>query len=165
MQQIAAAAGMSVGQIYRFFANKEAVIEAIVAQGVAEKIEHMTTIERLARDSGRDLAAVSAEVKTPLPPEEAREQAGLMLEILAEAARNPAVAAIVQQHDRLLQARAEQMVAMARPNWEADRVRNAVRMIAALHEGWYMRLIADPAAGEMHAQELRDAMIACALET
>jgi AcrR family transcriptional regulator len=46
MAEIAKAAGLSVGQIYRYFENKEAIIAAIVAQDLAEMREKFAEMER-----------------------------------------------------------------------------------------------------------------------
>lgn len=164
MVQIAAEAGMSVGQIYRFFSGKEAIIEAIVEEGVAQKMDHIAGIEQSALDSGEDLAMASARARAELSAVDDRDQDALILEIVAEAARNPAVAAIVQENDKRFRERAEQMVAAARPHWPAARVSDVVRMIAALHEGWYLRLISDPGTCKASADELRARLIACALQ-
>jgi AcrR family transcriptional regulator len=45
MADIAKAAGLSVGQIYRYFENKEAIIAAIVAQDLAEMREKFAEME------------------------------------------------------------------------------------------------------------------------
>lgn len=46
MAEIAKAAGLSVGQIYRYFENKEAIIAAIVAQDLAEMRDKFAELER-----------------------------------------------------------------------------------------------------------------------
>lgn len=160
MAEIATEAGMSVGQIYRFFSGKEAIIQAIVEEGVAQKIDHIASIERAALASGQDVALATANAKAEIAVVESREDAALLLEILAEAARNPRVAEIVELNDRLLRERAEQMVASARPQWPPERVREVVRIIAVLHEGWYLRVIADPTACSDGAARMRAELIA-----
>src|ERR1700751_4700643 len=45
MAEIAQAAGLSVGQIYRYFENKEAIIAAIVAQDLAAIREKFAELE------------------------------------------------------------------------------------------------------------------------
>lgn len=163
MAEIAAEADMSVGQIYRFFPGKEAIIQAIVEDGVTEKMNHIAAIERAALASGQDLALASAHARAELVVVTDRADAALILEIVAEAARNPTVAAIVEANDRRLRERAEQMVASARPHWTAERVRDTVRLIAALHEGWFLRVISDPDACQSANDTLRADLIAYAL--
>lgn len=163
MAQIAAEAGMSVGHIYRYFANKEAVIAAIVERGVAEKIDHIAALERAARENGQDLAAASAQVTPRGQAVDDLERSALTLEIVAEAARNPNVAAIVRKSDALLTARAARMIAAARPHWSAGRVKAVVCVITALYEGWTIRAIADPDALDASSEQLRADLVAHAL--
>ncbi|MCI3133586.1 TetR/AcrR family transcriptional regulator [Phenylobacterium aquaticum] len=96
MAEIAKAAGLSVGQIYRYFENKEAIVAAIVAQDLAEMRE------KFAEFSDGD-GALTEMVIQRCPEAIERnydpDRAALVLEVLAEAARNPRVAAIVQEAD------------------------------------------------------------------
>jgi len=91
--QIAKAAGLSVGQIYRYFESKEAVIAAVVAERwpCADLIAAWLGGPPIGAEpsSGADLVGQPEECLTP-------EAAALSLEIWAEAARNPRVAAIVR---------------------------------------------------------------------
>jgi AcrR family transcriptional regulator len=96
MAEIAQAAGLSVGQIYRYFENKEAIIAAIVAQDVAEMRDRFYELER----SGEPLTeAILNSLPEALDNTYDPRRAALMLEVLAEAARNPRVSAIVQSAD------------------------------------------------------------------
>ena len=165
MARIAEAAGMSVGQIYRFFPSKEAIIEAIVEQGVADKLEHIAAIHQAARERGVDIAQVSAEAsRAGEAPGVERQDAALMLEIIAEAARNPAVAAIVERNDRILREEAERMLAAARPHWSAERIRVVLQVLSMLHEGRYLRLISDPSTADGSAEALRGEVLRFLLE-
>lgn len=93
--QISKAAGMSPGHIYHYFQNKEAIVAAIVAQDL-ERLLGLTRELRAASD-GRHamIERVAQGVSDNLNP----EAATIKLEIVAEAARNPKVAAIVQTAD------------------------------------------------------------------
>jgi AcrR family transcriptional regulator len=96
MAEIAQAADLSVGQIYRYFANKEAIIAAIVAQDVAEMRDRFHELER----SGEPLVeaivnSCSQAVDSNYDP----RRSALRLEVLAEAARNPRVADLLQRVD------------------------------------------------------------------
>ena len=165
MAQIAATAGLSVGQIYRYFANKDAVIAAIIEQGVRENIEHIAAIETLVR-SGEDVAAVSAEVGSKAVLEGRRSADNVLtLEIFAEAARNPTVAALVREGDLRLRQRAEAMIAAARPHWPEARIAAAVENITVLHEGLYMRGVANPEGFGHDSRALFQELIVRALST
>lgn len=96
MAEIAQTAGLSVGQIYRYFENKEAIIAAIVARNTAEMRDIFTEMQ----DAGEPILEVMLEkCATAVDDAYDRDRAALMLEVVAEAARNPAVAAILQAAD------------------------------------------------------------------
>lgn len=93
---IAAEAGISVGIIYRYYKNKEAIIEAIVARGVSEVESRLEEVKFL---QGHDLADhMLAAVPEIVASNAERERSGLRLEIFAEAARNPRVEDIVRRY-------------------------------------------------------------------
>ena len=97
MATIADQAGMSVGHIYRYFSGKEAIIAAIVHDQIDQLLHSFPD----SRDFG------NAEVPKILMAnlcDAARQasddaQTALMLEIHAEACRNPAIAEIVRDVD------------------------------------------------------------------
>jgi AcrR family transcriptional regulator len=83
MAEIAQAANLSVGQIYRYFESKDAIVAAIVDQDLADSMVD-AVIEQC-----------SQAVKRNYEP----DRAALALEVMAEAARSPHVAAIVRKAD------------------------------------------------------------------
>jgi len=97
MAEIAIEAGMSVGHIYRYFANKEAIISAIVQDDLDQVLCDMS-----------DLPIHGAQLRSALVERVERAvtlvcnpaKAILMAEISAEAARNPAVCEIVREADK-----------------------------------------------------------------
>lgn len=92
MARIAEAADISVGHIYRYFASKEAVVAAIAEQDLLDKADDL----RALRGGPWEIAAKllhGSEERT-----DARKVA-LRLEVLAEAARNPRVAALTRAFD------------------------------------------------------------------
>mgnify|MGYP001069359719 CR=1 FL=1 len=94
--QISKSAGMSPGHIYHYFANKEAIIEDIVAQDlqrVLTLIAEMSSAEDV-------LDAMITRVAEGVANHLDADAAVLRLEIAAEAARNPRIAAIVRDADR-----------------------------------------------------------------
>ncbi|WP_027133828.1 TetR/AcrR family transcriptional regulator [Geminicoccus roseus] len=110
MAEIAKTAGMSVGHIYHYFENKEAIIVAIVEGNQAEVLAVMDRIE----DSPGPLAqALVDTVSTGVDDCMNLTKTALMLEVLAEAARNPKVAAVVQASDAVLRARMREMLCKA----------------------------------------------------
>ena len=89
MAEIAATSDVHVGQIYRDFPSKEAIVAAIVEADFAAFVD--TDSLRTAVDQG-DRAAVLAAIERLFEPGPCEE---MMPEIMAEAARNPKIAEIV----------------------------------------------------------------------
>ena len=91
MQDIAAAAGMSPGNLYRYFPSKNAIIEAFAE---AEREESAASFA--------DAAAADTIVEGLLAAtrgflvEQTRDSIAVGLEVVAETTRNPAMAAIVE---------------------------------------------------------------------
>lgn len=144
--QISKAAGMSPGHIYHYFANKEAIIEDIVAQDlhrVLTLIAEMSSAEDV-RDAMIERAAEG--VANHLDA----DAAALRLEIAAEAARNPRIAAIVRDADRRTRAGLAEAVrhvrrSLGHADSDAD-IDAQVETIAAMFEGLQIRSVRNPAA-------------------
>jgi AcrR family transcriptional regulator len=140
MGQIAAEAQMSVGQIYRYFPSKEAIVHAIVERIVAKRLQWM-----LNRDKQVNFAAVLAR-REPFRPNSEDEHSDriLMLEITAEATRNPAVAEIVREADRRIRSQAVELVRRDYPELTAPEAAVRVEFMSVLAEGTASRYVADP---------------------
>jgi AcrR family transcriptional regulator len=144
MANIAHAAGLSVGQIYRYFENKEAIVAAIVAEDLADMRAKFAEFE----SAGGSLAATAIErcadaVERNYDP----ARAALVLEVLAEAARNPKVAAIVREADaaeRSLVADYLRQLPVA-GRGEAEMAARA-EVISMIFEGMSMRAVSHPDA-------------------
>ena len=95
MPEICAEAKLSPGTVYRYFRSKDDLIEALVEQDRAESLELIAAIGR----AGEILAAISGAIDEALAAVPDPAAAAVYLEIGAEAARNPRVAAIVRRHD------------------------------------------------------------------
>jgi TetR/AcrR family transcriptional regulator, repressor for uid operon len=148
--QISRQAGMSAGHIYHFFTNKEAIIEAIVEQ----KVSHM--LELAARFEMEDDVFATMLDNVNLGMEEKTEPkfAGLWLEILAEAARNPEIARIVQNADKTMRERLTRLESVARQTRgisTTTRPEAVTEVVMALFEGLANRTVRDP---EMDKAEL-----------
>lgn len=144
MADIAKAAGLSVGQIYRYFENKEAIIAAIVAQDLAEMREKFAELESRPGDL---LDVIGAHMPEAIDKCYDQRRSALVLEVLAEAARNPKVAAIVRAADAQERALARTMLERSRkPEWtEAEFVARS-EMIGVLFDGLVMRAVNNPDA-------------------
>jgi len=142
--QISKAAGMSTGHIYHYFENKEAIIADIVAQDL-ERLLKLTAELRAASDVKAAMIERAVEgVQANLDP----DTAGLQLEIVAEAARNPHIASIVQAADRQCRASlAETIRALRQAAGHRDTpatLAGMVEAISAMFEGLRIRAIRNP---------------------
>ena len=142
--QISKAAGMSAGHIYHYFDNKEAIIAAIVAQDLA-RVLTLTAELRSARDvKDAMIASVSESVIEHLDP----DVAALRLEIVAEAARHPAIAEIVRAADARIRADVAEtirgvLVNAGHPDGAAT-ADPTTEVIFAMFEGLLIRAVRNP---------------------
>src|SRR3981189_2443761 len=105
MAELAKRAGMSVGHIYHYFDSKDAIIEAIVDKDIEEAPGILDDFSGAEGGGAGMMDRPDETVERHLD----RDRAALRLEILAEAARNPRIAAKVHSADaiarnRLIQA-------------------------------------------------------------
>jgi len=144
--QISKAAGMSVGHIYHYFENKEAIIAGIVEQDLQQVLMFCERIRK--SSAGGDLLAAMADDVKHIKQDLQEQDIPLTLEIVAEAARNPAVAAIVQAADRTVQLRFRELLAeaLALRGLEIDENECAgtFEVLLALFDGFAMRLVRNP---------------------
>ena len=148
MADIAAAAAMSVGQIYRYFANKEAIIAAIVARDLVEAVKLLDEVKARQIDEAEQIIEL---VRFKMAHMDDPVRAALSLEILAEAARNPKVAEILREADETGRAWLRDM--LDRRGVSNDCLEARMDMIAMLVEGWTTRRVRNPSVD-------RDAYIA-----
>lgn len=153
MGQIAAEARMSVGQIYRYFPSKEAIVHAIVERIVARRLEWMMDTHKQV-----DFAARFA-YRNHFASEDERSERVLLLEITAEASRNPAVAEIVRSADRRLRDRAVELVCANHPEMTPDEAAARVEFVTVLSEGSAFRSVTEQiAAPELLVSIYRDVL-------
>ena len=142
MAEIAKVAGLSVGQIYRYFDNKEAIIAAIVAQDLAEMREKFAEMESR---PGTLLDAITEQMPEAVDKCFDPGRAALVLEVLAEAARNPKVAAIVRAADEQERTFAATMMARSRkPEWSDAEFQARCEVVGMLFDGMVMRAVNHP---------------------
>lgn len=96
MSEISKAAGMSAGHIYNYFASKDAIIAAFVEENEARVNEIIGNIGSQPDPLQAIIDDVENSVRDNLDP----DHWALPLEIAAESARNPAIAALSQDADR-----------------------------------------------------------------
>jgi AcrR family transcriptional regulator len=87
MQDLARAAGMSVGNFYRYFPSKAAIVDALIAHDVAEMQADFATI----LTANNPMAALRARIQVRLRDEACAEDGRLWAEITAAALRRPEI--------------------------------------------------------------------------
>ena len=96
MAEISKMAGMSAGHIYNYFASKEAIIEAIIENGMEEMFSTFQQFE----DHPEDLVtAMLSGTDNGVARKLDKDYGAMQLEMLAEAARNQKVACLLQRSD------------------------------------------------------------------
>lgn len=140
MAELSKTAGMSVGHIYHYFENKDAIIAGIFERGIAEAIERMGAMRR----SGDVYATLVAEVDQGLSKTE-RDYA-LKIETLAEAARNDKMLAVLQNADCVVRTQFKETLRLAqRPGVVDERdLDGQVEIIIAMFNGLAHRLLLQP---------------------
>jgi len=106
MAEIAKTAGMSPGHIYNLFENKDDIIAAIVEQDCVEVLGRIEAFQQ----EGDLLHKMLAETERAIDERSQVADAALQLEVLAEASRNPKLAAVVQQSEALVYVKAQALI-------------------------------------------------------
>ncbi len=146
MSEIASHAHMSVGQIYRYFANKDAIVHAIVEHIISARVAWIASTGRQA-----DLPTILAQ---RMFDDAHADDQSLLLEVTAEAARNPAVADIVRKADHRLQATAVAAVLLDHPHLSPAQASARVEFMAVLSEGTAFRRVTEQLADPKLLAEL-----------
>ena len=95
MQDVAAEAGMSPGNLYRYFPSKDALVAGLCERdrvGLAKEFQEL--------HGSADFLAAFRELGRRHFDDAQRDKARLCLEIWAEASRNPAIAALQTEFDK-----------------------------------------------------------------
>jgi AcrR family transcriptional regulator len=143
MARLAKAAGMSVGHIYHYFDSKEAIIAAIVEQELAKRLE---VFEQLKQQEDV-LQALIDRADQGLAARMEKRETGLRLEILAEAGRNPRIAAALRAADAAARRTFRGVVAKAVGRraalGEAD-LQARIEVVIGVFDGMMIRAVRHP---------------------
>lgn len=134
MAEIAEQSGMSVGHIYRYFPGKEALIKAIVEDIINRKLDWIVAV-----DNGRPRAEKILESLTSGYSEQEERDAALLLEVAAEATRNPDVAQLLRQNHLRMHELVRESYAAIHPDWSAEAIDARMEMMATLGQGFMFR--------------------------
>lgn len=144
--RISAAAGMSSGHIYHYFANKEAIVAAIVKREESELDELFERMEHAGKSTDL-VTALIEQTEASVSKHTDTNHSVLILEILAEAARNPQIAKLIQQSDKVVRSKCRALFSKVRGRsrrvTEAD-IEGRMELIAALFEGLAIRALRNP---------------------
>ncbi|HVY59158.1 MAG TPA: helix-turn-helix domain-containing protein [Xanthobacteraceae bacterium] len=137
MQDVAAEAGMSPGNLYRYFRSKDAIVAGLCARDQADLAADFRALVA----SGDILAAMRAILRKHLI-EEPAECFQLMVEIWAESARNAEIAAICREFDHEVRRGLKTVIAGAKQQGVAARDLDedfAARAILTIGSGLFKR--------------------------
>lgn len=134
--QIAQASGVLVGQIYRDFENKEAIVAEIVARDLEEFLSEGGLCEAGAKGDAVAVHAWITRFVTCPDPEGGR----LVAEIMAEASRNERIAEIVRTlHDGMRAKLTAALRVLAGPAAPQARIEQVAEMIHTVAAGVFQR--------------------------
>lgn len=154
MARIAEEAGISVGHIYRYFENKEAVVAAIVEEDL---LEATNSIAELAGDP----EAIAERTMQHIQEKALGGVTALRLEILSEAARNPRIATIMHDADARVRVLLRSALLGDKADLAPEGVAEArIELICALWEGLALRVFKQQ--GALDPALLREAKSALA---
>ena len=142
MAQIAAAAKMSVGHIYRYFSGKDEIIAAIVERDVHAAMADFDSVEE---DTEGVFPAFYRHWRAKFEWIADRTRSCLWLEILAETARNPRTAQVVREARSSLAERMCALIAVGAPGqWPPEEIRQKVNLLMMMMDAAAFRTISDP---------------------
>jgi TetR/AcrR family transcriptional repressor of uid operon len=142
MHDICSEAGMSPGNLYRYFPSKEAIIAGICERNRADAADSFAAVNQ----APEFFAGLSALAREHLV-ERSADEVGLCAEIMAESRRNPAIAAMSHEIERDVKAGLADMLRRAavsgeiRSDLDCDA---AATVLLTLHDGISWRRAVDP---------------------
>ncbi|MFG6458707.1 TetR/AcrR family transcriptional regulator [Roseateles sp. BYS96W] len=145
MAEIAKTAGMSPGHIYNLFQNKDDIIAAIVERDCEEVLLRIAEF----REGGALLEQMLARTEEAIDEHSEVAEAALQLEVLAEASRNPKLAAVVQKSEALVNEKAQELIRQSlgehADKLPPDEIRGRALLLGALFNGLTVLGVRNPA--------------------
>jgi AcrR family transcriptional regulator len=140
MAELAKRAGMSVGHIYHYFENKDAIIEALVDR----EMEELSGLLDEVYPGGDVLTTLMDRLDAIVDRRLDRDMLSLGLEILAEAARNPRIAEKLHTADAASRHRLAHVVSVRLAGLGEREVADRVEAISATFYGLIYRAVHNP---------------------
>ncbi|QEM67518.1 TetR/AcrR family transcriptional regulator [Geobacter sp. FeAm09] len=153
MAEIARTARMSVGHLYRYFENKESIIRAIVEMITEEQLNWIASTAL-----NKNVAEFQIERFTERFVDN-REERALLLEMHAEAARNPDIAAILENADQQYRKMAALTIRKIYTDLEEEEIIARVELMATISESFLLRSIKAPEAESARINKLLEGVI------
>jgi AcrR family transcriptional regulator len=141
MSDICQAAGMSPGNLYRYFPSKEAIIEGIVARHRAQAGADFDAVEG-ATSFWDGIFAMARVYMVERPAEEIN----LGMEIMAECRRNPSIAKLFLDFEADVKARLVKLLQTAAERGEINQssdFESVAAMLMVIADGISLRRVAD----------------------
>ncbi|WP_158298541.1 MULTISPECIES: TetR/AcrR family transcriptional regulator [unclassified Sphingobium] len=161
--QIASVSGIKVGQIYRDFESKEAIIAAICEADVITWLEEDVLAGAVAAG---DMVAVRAWLTRFGGQKDTADDFRLVTEILAEAGRNPRIAQIYRcLDDRVGKSLSAALVALAPHGTGSCTIESLVELILTLGAGTACRQIVHKEATSRATNWIIEKILACDADT
>ena len=142
MNEICVEAGMSPGNLYRYFPSKEAIISGIAERNRAHAAEKFSAVA-----DAPDFFAGMRLLARHHFVERSDQELGLCAEIMAESRRNPSVAKVFTQIESDIHARLEAMLREASERGEISRNLDfsaAATMLMIVADGMMWHRASDP---------------------
>jgi TetR/AcrR family transcriptional repressor of uid operon len=159
MSQISAAAGMRSGHIYHYFGSKEKIVEAIVEREHGE-LGQLIEDAKVAMQHTDAVSAIVEETLKSTVNYMDSDRAALKMEVLAEAARNPQIASLVQSSDAEIRGAFKALL-----DGEAQEIMSRTEILSALVEGLSSRVLLNPKVDTMLDQEMLRRVVRFVLTT
>src|SRR5918993_1238022 len=137
MQDVAAEAGMSPGNLYRYFPSKDAIVIGLTERDRSDVAKDFATF-----DSGDDFMTSFMKLGRKHFEEEPREKAIMCLEIWAESARNPSFASVCGEFEQFVIRRLTEVLGQAKERGEVPAHVNpesVARIISTIADGLFVR--------------------------
>lgn len=142
MAGVAAEAGMSVGHIYRYFENKEAIIAAFVERDLRDTVEQFARM-REAPDGA--VAAMVDGLEECVDQVANKQSASVYLEVMAEAARNPKIAQMATANYNVTRSLLMSMFASGRGGEMSEtQIEDLTELLQMFIAGLRVRAVHDP---------------------
>ncbi len=156
MAEIARTFGMSAGHIYNYFDGKEAIIAAIVERDLADFFRRAEELRRAQDLTKAIIDRIETRVADKLNP----SKSALQIEVMAEAGRNPRVAAMVQSFDAQVRATLRGLLQGGSPQGGTPQdLDGKVDVLMALFDGLMIRALRHPGINRQQVTRVLSATI------